>query len=185
MKRLQIVILSLFMLITLLSCGSESEPLSGPSPEVISAPLLGAIVEETPPLTREPAFNPVDISQEVFDSTKVEVQKFIMDLNQIIRGRNYNAWRTVLSDDYFRTISSSQFLATISDLPAMKTRKIVLKNPQDYFNYVVVPSRANDRVDDIEFLSRNRVKVYTLNANGERLRLYDLEHTGNTWIIIN
>jgi uncharacterized protein YigE (DUF2233 family) len=50
---------------------------------------------------------------------------------------------------------------------------------------VVVPSRANDRVDDIEFASQKRVKAYTVTPNGTRLRLYDLEHIGDQWKIIN
>jgi uncharacterized protein YigE (DUF2233 family) len=49
----------------------------------------------------------------------------------------------------------------------------------------VVPSRANDRVDDISFVSPQRIKVYTVNNKGERLRLYDLENLGNGWKIIN
>jgi hypothetical protein len=48
-----------------------------------------------------------------------------------------------------------------------------------------VPSRANDRVDDIEFISQKRVKAYTVSQKGERLRLYDLEKTNEGWKIIN
>jgi hypothetical protein len=71
----------------------------------------------------------------------------------------------------------------------MKTRKIVLKTAEDYFIHVVVPSRANSRVDDIEFIGQNRVKAFSVNKNraGEeqRLVLYNLERSGNSWIIIN
>jgi len=71
----------------------------------------------------------------------------------------------------------------------MKSRRIVLRVPEDYFQYVVVPSRADLRVDDIEFIGSNRVKAFTLTTNkaGEevRLRLYDLEKVGNSWTIIN
>jgi len=56
---------------------------------------------------------------------------------------------------------------------------------------VVVASRAETgvRVDDIEFISLNRVQAFTVTTNraGEevRLRLYDLEKIGNSWTIIN
>jgi len=73
----------------------------------------------------------------------------------------------------------------------MRTRRIVLRTAEDYFIHVVVAARAEtgQRVDDIEFISMNRVKAFTVTHNraGEevRLRLYDLEKIGNSWTIIN
>jgi hypothetical protein len=130
-------------------------------------------------------FDPGSISREVFDSTKVDVQHFIQDLNRIIRSRNYDEWVSHLGAGYFAEKNSSEYLAQISEQPRLKTQKIVLNSARDYFVHVVVPSRANDRVDDIEFVSPTRVKAYTVTANGQRLRLYDLESLGNTWKIIN
>jgi hypothetical protein len=167
---------------------------------LITVTILGVSCSSTPPVTAQagsqqpsssanPAFDPKTISREQYDSTMVEVKRFIEDLNRTISNKNYNSWRTVLSQEYFNEISSQKFLNEMSEQPAMKTQKIVLKTPQDYFNYVVVPSRANSRADDIEFIDRNRVKVYTFNTNrqGEeqRLRLYDLEKIANSWKIIN
>jgi hypothetical protein len=110
-------------------------------------------------------------------------------LNQIIRRRDYNAWKAALSPEYFNKIASAENLQQVSELPAMKTRGITLKTAEDYFINVVVPSRANSRVDDIEFIGEHRVKAFTImtNASGEeqRLRLYDLEKTGNIWKIID
>jgi len=136
-----------------------------------------------------PSFNPKQISQEQYAATKRDVQHFIEELNLIISRKDYNSWKAALSPEYFKKISSPENLRIVSDLPAMKTRKITLKSANDYFNYVVVPSRANSMVDDIEFISENRVKAFTIMTNtaGEeqRLRLYDLEKTGNIWKIID
>ncbi|GHV96679.1 hypothetical protein AGMMS50293_29990 [Spirochaetia bacterium] len=174
MKLYLYVSLTLFMAV---SCGSEAKAVSDPPPAVAEA--------APPPPVVEANFNPAAISQEKFDSTKIDVQKFIEDLNLVIRSKNYNAWRAALSDEYFAEISSPEFLEKTSNNPAMKTRKIVLKTAQDYFTNVVVPSRANDRVDDIEFVTDTRVKAFTVAPNGRSLRLYELEHSGNTWKIIN
>jgi len=137
----------------------------------------------------EQVFDPRAISIEQHDSTLDEVQRFIRNLNDIINKKNYNAWKATLSQNYFKEISSSQFLKQVSDSPAMKTRNILLRTPEDYFTNVVVPSRANSRVDDIEFIGINRVKAFTISKNktGEeqRLVLYDLEKVGNSWFIIN
>jgi hypothetical protein len=165
------------------SCGTD--PKSGQAQDGV------AVTGGTGPQNTqaEEAFNPYRVSQDYYDSTMEEVQHFINDLNLIIRNRNYNSWRAALSDEYFREISSQENLQQVSEQPAMRTRRIVLRTAEDYFLYVVVPSRANSRVDAIEFVSRNRVKAFTVtvNRNGEeqRLRLYDLEKIGNTWKIIN
>jgi hypothetical protein len=134
-------------------------------------------------------FDPTRVSREQYVSTREEVQQFIEGLNRIIQNRNYEAWKAALSPDHFAEISSKENLDYLSESPAMVSRRIVLRTPEDYFIHVVVPSRANSRVDDIEFISENRVKAFTINTNraGEEvwLRLYDLEKINNTWTIIN
>jgi hypothetical protein len=135
------------------------------------------------------AFDPNTISRAQYDSTMREVQQFIASVNQIIRNRNYSGWRNALSQEYFNEISSQEFLRRASGQPAMVSQGIVLRTPEDYFNNVVVPARANNRLDDnvdsIEFSSRDRVTAYALNANGQKLRLYELEKIGNSWKILN
>jgi hypothetical protein len=167
----------LFPLVLLLSCQSKPAVVQDPADEPVSVNIPAADETEV--------FDPGSISQEVFDSTKIDVQRFIADMNQIIRNKNYQAWVSHLGDEYFAEKSSPGYLAQTSEQPRLKTQKIILNNPEDYFNFVVVPSRANDRVDDIEFVSPTRVKAYTVTPNGQRLRLYDLENSGNTWKIIN
>jgi len=134
-------------------------------------------------------FDPSKISHAKYAATREEVQKFIEQQNVFIREGNFDAWKKSLSDEYFAEISSRENLKRLSEQPGMKTRKIVLKTPQDYFEYVVVPSRADLHVDEIEFISENRVKAFTITTNkaGEeqRLRLYDLEKIGDSWTIIN
>jgi hypothetical protein len=168
----------LFPLVFALSCGSEPAV----NPPVETAPVEAA---SQPTAVEEADFDPGTISQEVFDSTKTDVQQFIADLNRIIRSRNYDIWVSHLGEDYFAEKSSPEYLAQVSEQPRLKTQKIVLNTAQDYFIHVVVPSRQNDRVDDIEFVSPTRVKAYTVTPNGQRLRLYDLENSENSWKIIN
>jgi hypothetical protein len=172
----------LFLLGLAVSCGSGPVALE-PEPE--SEPVPAEETVSQPPELSEAVFDPGSISQEVFDSTKTDVQHFIEDLNRIIRSRNYDLWVSHLGEEYFAEKSSPEYLAQVSDQPRLKTQKIVLNSTQDYFIHVVVPSRQNDRVDDIEFVSPTRVKAYTVTPNGQRLRLYDLESSENTWKIIN
>jgi hypothetical protein len=172
-------------LIIILSISCKSGP--DPAPEQVTPAPQVTRPTATPPAAQ--TFDPRTVSQAQYVTTMEEVRNFIEELNRIISNRNYNAWRAALSQDYFEEISSPENLSELSELPAMKTRRIVLRTPQDFFTHVVVPSRANSRVDDIEFIGQNRVKVFTVNVNraGEeqRLRLYDLEKIDNSWKIIN
>jgi len=174
------------ILVIILSISCVSEPTKD---DTNIPPVQPGQVRITEPSRQDENFDPNTISQAQYTATREEVQHFFEDLNKIISGKNYTAWRSALSNEYFRQISSSENLRQMSEQPILKSNNIVLRTPQDYFNYVVVPSRANSRVDDIQFIGRNRVKAFTVNKNraGEeqRLVLYDLEKVGNTWIIIN
>ena len=197
MKQLGLLFLLPAVLVLLAACASTPQP----APVVESAPPAASA---PPPQTEaakveEKAFDPGTISQERMETARADVQELITNLNRLIRAKNYNAWRGYLADSYFREISSAAFLEEKTEElfrrdqivaqnmgrdPKLVQKKI-LRTPKDYFDNVVVPSRSNDRMDDIDFVSENRVKAYTVNNQGQRLVLYDLEIVGNKWKIIN
>jgi hypothetical protein len=178
----EIGLLCCIILFSLISCNNQPdqarpvEPPQAPAPQVTTPP---------PPKPQTGGFDPASISQKEKETAKVEIQQLIQRLNGIIRAKNYNAWVSYLDPGYFAMISSSAYLEEVSRSAVLVKQKIVLRSAQDYFNHVVVPSRTNDRVDDVEFVSHNRVKAYTVNSAGNRLRLYDLEKFGSEWKIIN
>ena len=143
------------------------------------------VPEDEDDVTIDEHFDPSTITVEVFNSTKTEVQQLIEKLNQIIRSRDYEGWVSFLSKEYREKLSAEEYLQTISASPVLVKQRISLKSLEDYFTHVVVPSRANDRVDDIEFIGQNKVKAFTLSAKGVRLRLYELEKNGEGWKIAN
>jgi hypothetical protein len=137
------------------------------------------------------------VTQEMYDNTLAEVRRFIDGLNRMISSGNFTNWRNTLSEEYNTRISSPEFLAEQSESPTLKSRRIVLRTPNDYFTHVVVPSRANSRVDEIEFVTENRIKAYYIETRTIRhenneiqsetrhLRLYDLIKIDDAWKIVN
>ena len=135
------------------------------------------------------------VTKEVYDQTLSEIKIFIENLNKIIASRNFNSWKDALTDERFLFISSAQFLREQSESPALKIRNKVLRNVNEYFLEVVVPSRTNSRADEIEFIDANNVKVLFLetrnrrNENNEivietrRLQLYELTKSADGWKI--
>ncbi|MDR2049220.1 MAG: hypothetical protein LBP69_07170 [Treponema sp.] len=192
MKLVYRLLTAVLTAVFVLSCGGDPEPRAPAGPVQAEEPVgpVETPVQESAGVPKEPqssaeTFDPNSITKEEFDTTKVEVQHLIQKLNDIIRAKNYASWVSYLEEDYFRLISSREYLDQINRTDRMRKANLVLRNARDYFNNVVVPSRANDRVDDIEFISQNRVKAYTISQKGERLRLYDLEKTNEGWKIIN
>jgi len=145
-----------------------------------------------------PFSDSVPVSQEMYDFTLAEVKHFVDNLNSLIDSKNYEGWKNALSDELFARISSPDFLATASQSNLLRTHKIILKTPNDYFLQVVVPSRSNSRVDEIEFIATDRVKVFyreervrkgnnvSPSTETRRLRLYELiKKDGDIWKIID
>jgi hypothetical protein len=125
------------------------------------------------------------LENESYEEVFSEVKAFIENLNKVIQNKNYSKWIEALSDDRLKEISSREFLASVSNSDFMRRRRIEVKTVNDYFIYVVVPSRANSQVDKIEILDNNRVKAFYENTRKETTELvYELIKNGNTWKIL-
>ena len=197
-----LLLLSLsFVLFVVLACGSTPgapvplEPVSQAAPVQIY-PATGQLPVIEPAAQ---VFDPDNISAVTFDAVMVEVGELIDNLNVIIRARNYDEWLNHLSHSYFTMISSEAFLAERTEElfrrdqmvarnmgrdPRMVNRR-VLSTSRDFFEHIVVPSRSNDRVDDIHFVSEDRVIAFTIDPRGNRLILYNLERIDGNWRIIS
>jgi hypothetical protein len=174
----------------IVSCVSGPEPLpEAPAPVVRPEPVVQAPVVPEPvaPPPPEPESPPVEeifiLTNEVIASTRADIQQFVGNLNQIIRRRDYKGWADNLDTEYLSEISSPAFLERISNEPRLKSQKKVLKSAEDYFTNVIVPSRANDRVDDIEFITETKVRAYTVTPDKQRFVLYNLVRADNSWKI--
>ncbi|MDR2759584.1 MAG: hypothetical protein LBB78_09405 [Spirochaetaceae bacterium] len=187
----KIILLLIPVVLAYSSCKTEGEPVETDLPvPAVSLPIQSEDINSPPPeviqeVIDEEAFDPATITPEVYNTAKKDVQQLIKELNNIIRSRNYNAWVSYLGRVYFEEMNSPEFLQRASESSFLKSKNIVLSSSKDYFTHVVVPSRANSRVDDIEFVSGKRVKAFMITAQGQRLRLYDLEDFGDGWKIIN
>jgi hypothetical protein len=130
-------------------------------------------------------FDPKNPPPELYTVTKLDIQNFIRKVDDLIRSRNYEEWVQLLSLSYFELINSKEFLDAISQQPRLKSQNIVLHNSRDYFLNVVVNSRVNLRANDIEFITQTRVMAFTVNQSGQRVRIYTLDKTPDSWEIID
>jgi hypothetical protein len=217
MKRLAIFfIVPLFFV---LSCAGSPAPEEQAPP----VPVQAAPPAPPPPPPPEPAkpaeapYDPNSITQETRDLTRTEIEAVIKQLNTINANpnndSNYRSWLGWLDAEYIEKVGDAGYLAALSEQPGLKSRNIALNNQQDYFIYVFAAARKNVIVDEIEFTSPQRVRVFGVNrrqlpvpqeraqhdqmlADGwvlenrrmvktERVRYYILEKTGGQWKIAN
>jgi hypothetical protein len=173
-----------FFLLLLTACETPPQAVVADPLPIEAPPPQNNAPAETGSVTRETSNS--GTSQEVYDQTLAEVRQFIESLNRIITNKNFNAWRNNLSDEYLARISSQEYLARQSESPLLASRKIVLRTPNDYFLHVVVPSRANSHVDEIEIADDNTVTAYFVDTRPGRgrLRVYKLRKIGNDWKIV-
>ncbi len=140
--------------------------------------------------TLEAASEPVDtagteayeMGEEEYQETKKDLSKLVEELNQIIASRNYQKWLTYLTNEYKEYYSDPAVLQEYSEAPLMKKYDIKLRSLKDYFNYVVVASRKDVRIDDIKALSENKVRAYMI-VNNEPIVVYTLEKVDGQWKI--
>jgi hypothetical protein len=175
-------------LIGILSCASNGKD-SQQEPAVQTLPPPAAVAQEAEAEEDEANFDPQSITAQEKETTMDEMRLLIAEINRVIRAQDYDGWISYLADDFIAAINSADYLAQLSESSRqLKSQNIVLKTPRDYFTHVVVASRENVRVDasldDIEFLSHNRVKAYTINTrNQQRLRLFEFVKAGDAWKI--
>jgi hypothetical protein len=151
-----------------------------PAPELPSA-------ADSPP--EASSFDYSLITEEIHVYTRMEIQQLIGRLDRIIESGNYQAWIGSLDQSYLEKINSRDFLAVQSQSPRLKSQTS-LKNAEEYFKKVVIPSRAKAayQIDDIDIQfmpEEEKVLAFLTTVTGQRLRLYELKNVDGIWKIAN
>lgn len=152
-----------------------------PEPEARRETVHERVIEEPEPES-EPEPTPPEVSEELYDRTFSAVEEMITEFNRIIANRDFGAWKGHLTERYIRTYSDPDVLEQSSQSSVLVRNNIVLRDLQDYFTYVVVPSRANARLDDLVFVSEDTVEAIMV-INERRYVLYLLKNVDDRWKI--
>jgi len=175
---MRITLLALFFVIWVSSCAT---PPARPAPS--PPPPVPAPVVQAPPVPAQTKPAEFQVSAERKQTSLTQIKVLVDQLNALIAAKDFTTWKTFLDGDYIRTYSDPAKLRDISARdPVLKNLSLKLKSLEDYFNFEVVPSRANTTVDDISFLDENRVYVWTV-VDKERFLLYLLKLYGKEWKI--
>lgn len=170
-----LLIICCLLLFTLFACKSQKikeDIEASPTPVTETAPTAT-------PAKKDSQFT---VSEEIHSQTYSEINELIAKLNQVIANKDFSTWKTYLTDTYIQKFSSRSTLNIYSNSPLMKKYNIQLTDLNDYFRYVVVPSREEASLHSIEFKDKNKVIAYT-KIKDKLIILYKLEKTNNQWKI--
>ncbi len=122
----------------------------------------------------------VVISADDFTSDKAKIMEIISELDIIMKNANYNSWVRYLTNSSVQYWSSSANLAQVSQkLPVKGLR---LRNLEDYFKFVFIPSRLGREVTEIRYISPTLVKAVQVSENTDII-YYNFEKINNRWYI--
>ena len=99
----------------------------------------------------------IEVSKETFNEDKSEILEIIEKLSGIMKHKDYAAWLNYLTPESKTFWSNQQNLAIVSQRLPIKNYR--LKNLQDYFEKVFIPSRIGRVVDEIRYVSTTKVKA--------------------------
>jgi len=197
------VVLILMLALLLVGCASEPEPVvvvieepepepepeervvePEPEPQPEPEPEEVVVEPEPEPEVAEPEepVAPIEVPTEVYNQAFSEVEAIIEELNQIIYRGEFERWKEYLTERYLEYHSNPAVLAEISRQPILAQNGIRLRNLRDYFEDVVIPSRARARLDDLIFYSDTLVEAVT-EFRGQRVILYLLRKIDGNWKI--
>lgn len=169
----------LLLSVVFASCASETAIQVQEAPDA-QEQTIEEPAQSEPVVSEEPA--EFVVTDEIFDQTFQAVEVVIAELNALIRAGEYQRWLSYLTDDYIETFSDPEFLANASQADRLKNNGIVLSSLEDYFTHVVVPSRANLRLDDLVFIDENQVEAIMI-IRDQRITVYNLRLIDNQWKI--
>lgn len=150
--------------------------------------------EATPPAVEENdleyqrSINKIEgqvVSKETFNADKAAILKKISELNDIMAKKDYNSWLKYISEDSKKYWSNSYTLLKASEKLPKELKGLKLKNLNDYFNYVFIPSRKGRQIDEIRYNSAEDVKaVQVTKTEDDKTKItvyYNFVKEDNDW----
>jgi len=180
MRKLYIYLVSSILLAGLFSCTTlpPEEKTIEPSKEIVQEVVI-PIENKSEKIEEKPSNT---LSETEMETVETDISELIEKLNGIIKSKDFIAWKQYLSQDYINYYSDPEVLKEKSQSPLLTKYKIVLRSLEDYFNFVVVGSRQNVKLDEIKALDRDRIKAYMF-INNTSVIIYELIRIDNTWKI--
>lgn len=119
------------------------------------------------------------ISEETFYEDKNAIMQAIADIERIMIQRNVAQWRKYLSPSSVAYLKSAGNMRAVSaKLPA----QLRIRSDEDYFKYVFIPSRQDNEIDEIRYMSPTVTKAVQVRETGDVVYYY-FEKVNDVWLV--
>ncbi len=166
------------LLAVIIASGCAGAPDPAPEPQVEEPE---PVPEAVAPVPEEP--EEFVVTEEIYKQTFEDIEAFILNLNSIIKAEDFDTWDSFLTDEYRAYYSDPAVLKGISDELKKKFRyELRMRTLKDYFIYIVVGSRQEAALDEIEFIDETHILAYSI-VNDTPAILYYLAYEEDGWKI--
>lgn len=120
------------------------------------------------------------VSMETYELDKRIILAKISELNEIMKSKNYKSWLNYIEKSSIDYWSMKSNLSNVSK--QLPVKGIQLKNLEDYFNYVFIPSRMGRRIDEIRYISSTSIKAVQIREN-DTIVYYNFKKINGEWLV--
>ena len=160
---------------------AEPEPVEIAEPEPIEKPQQPEPDEYSRAISALSAED--SVSEDTFTEDKKEIMHIIDELSDIMKNKDFSKWVKYLTPASRNYWSNPANLREVSKKLPLKG--FTLKNLEDYFKYVFIPSRQGRRIDEIRYLSSSYVKAVQVKNNTDIIFYYFNKIDGKWLLNIN
>lgn len=121
------------------------------------------------------------ITKQQFNDDKTAILKIIDELSKVMNGKDYKKWLTYIEPDSINYYSNPVNLRNAQK--KLPNKAIALRNIEDYFNYVFIPSRKRSRVDEIRYISATNIKAVQVKEDYSTVVYYYFKKINGKWYV--
>lgn len=121
------------------------------------------------------------ISKDTFEDDRSTILAIIDELSVIMDKQNYKKWCTYIEPQSLEYWKKPAHLAKASS--RLPVKGISLKNLEDYFHYVFIPSRKGHDVSQIRYISDESVKAVQVAEDESVVVYYNFIKVNNIWMV--
>lgn len=121
------------------------------------------------------------VTKQQFNDDKAAILKIIEELSKVMATKDYKKWLTYIEPDSINYYSNPVNLRNAQK--KLPNKAIALRNIEDYFNYVFIPSRKRSRVDEIRYISTTNIKAVQVKEDYSTVVYYYFKKINGKWYV--
>lgn len=122
-----------------------------------------------------------NVTVDEFEKDKTEILQIIDELSEVMKKKNKDKWLTYIDSESIDYYSNTTNLRKVRE--KLPNKQIQLHGIGDYFKYVFIPARENNKVDEIRYISKTNIKAVEVKDDGTELIYYYFVKKDGKWYV--